>query len=80
MSAPAPFTRLGGHQRIGGRLVHSGGAAIDVWNPATEERIGQIADATAAEIDHAVAAANAAQRGWRGVNYHRRAELQFSIR
>jgi acyl-CoA reductase-like NAD-dependent aldehyde dehydrogenase len=80
MSAKAAFTKLSGLQRIAGQFVHSsGGAAIDVWDPATEERIGQIADATAADIDQAVAAANAAQRSWRNVNHHRRAELLHEV-
>src|SRR5258708_35379210 len=74
MNAQAAFAKLSGHQRISGHLVRSsGGAAISVWDPATEERIGQIADATAADIDQAVAAANSAQRGWRSVNFHPRA-------
>ncbi len=80
MSATEAFARLSGHQRIAGRLVHSsGGSAISVWDPATEERIGQIADATAADLDQAVAAANAAQRAWRNVNHHRRAELLHEV-
>jgi len=80
MNAQAAFAKLSGHQRIAGHLVHSsGGAAINVWDPATEERIGQIADATAADIDQAVAAANSAQRGWRSVNFHRRAELLHEV-
>src|SRR5258706_10501732 len=73
MKAETAFTRLSGHQRIAGQLVRSsGGEAIDVWDPATEERIGQIADADAADVDQAVAAANSAQRSWRSVNFHRR--------
>jgi betaine-aldehyde dehydrogenase len=80
MSATAAFTRLSVHQRIAGRLVRSsGGTAIDVTDPATEEHIGQIADATHAEIDQAVAAANTAQRSWRNVNHHRRAELLHEV-
>jgi len=76
MSAKEAFARLSGHQRIAGRLVRSSGdGSIDVSDPATEERLGQIADATAADVDQAVAAANAAQRGWRNVNHHRRAEM-----
>ena len=80
MSAKAAFARLSGHQRIAGQLVQSsGGEAINVWDPATEERIGQIADAAAADIDRAVAAANVAQRSWRSVNFHRRAELLHEV-
>ena len=80
MSATAAFTRLSVHQRIAGQLVRSSGAAaIDVTDPATEQRIGQIADAAPAEIDRAVSAANSAQRGWRNVNHHRRAELLHDV-
>src|SRR5258708_37721985 len=72
MKAETAFTRLSGHQRIAGQLVRSsGGEAIDVWDPATEERIGQIADADAADGDQAVAAANSAQRHWPSADFHR---------
>ena len=80
MSATEALTNLSGLQRIDGRLVRSNGpASIDVTDPATEQRIGQIADATPADVDQAVAAANAAQRNWRGVNHHRRAELLHEV-
>ena len=80
MSAKEAFAKLSGHQRIAGRLVHSSGSsAISVWDPATEERLGQIADANVADLDQAVAAANAAQRAWRNVNHHRRAELLHEV-
>jgi acyl-CoA reductase-like NAD-dependent aldehyde dehydrogenase len=80
MSAKAAFKKLSGLQRIAGRLVpSSGGAAIDVTDPATEERIGQIAQATPADVDQAVAAANSAQSSWRNVNHHRRAELLHEV-
>ena len=79
MSAIAAFNRLSGHQRIGGQLVRAAEASISVIDPATEERIGEIAEATPAEIDQAVAAANTAQRAWRKVNYHRRAELLHEV-
>ena len=52
---------------------------IDVTDPATEQRLGQIADASPSEIDDAVEAANAAQRSWRSVNHHRRAELLHEV-
>src|SRR5580693_692932 len=80
MKAIEAFAWLSGHQRIAGRLVQSsGGSSVGVWDPATEERVGQIADATAADIDQAVAAADAAQRAWRKVNHHRRAELLHEV-
>jgi acyl-CoA reductase-like NAD-dependent aldehyde dehydrogenase len=80
MGARQAFAKLSGHQRIGGRLVQASGASlITVADPATEERLGEIADATAADIDQAVAAANEAQRGWRNVNHHRRAEMLHEV-
>jgi acyl-CoA reductase-like NAD-dependent aldehyde dehydrogenase len=79
MNALQAFSQLSGHQKIAGKLVGSSGGAIDVMDPATEERVGQIADATAQDIDAAVAAANAAQRRWRSVNFHRRAELLHEV-
>ena len=80
MSALTAFGRLSGHQKIAGQLVRSGaGTSIGVIDPATEERIGEIADATSDEIAQAVTAANAAQRAWRTVNYHRRAELLHEV-
>jgi acyl-CoA reductase-like NAD-dependent aldehyde dehydrogenase len=80
MSATEAFAHLSGHQKIEGRLVRSaGGAAIAVIDPATEERIGEIAEGTAEDVARAVAAANAAQRSWRKVNHHRRAELLHEV-
>ena len=75
MSAIATLGRLSGHQRIAGQLVQSsGGTSIVVIDPATEERIGEVIEASPSDIDQAIAAANAAQRTWRAVNTHRRAE------
>lgn len=80
MGATAAFARLSGHQRIDGRLVRGSGAqSFPVIDPATEERLGEIAEATPAEVDAAVAAANTAQRAWRRVNHHRRAELLHEV-
>ncbi len=80
MGAIEALRNLSGYQRIDGRLVRSlGTASLDVTDPATEERIGQIADASPADIDQAVAAGNQAQRKWRVVNHHRRAELLHEV-
>ena len=80
MNAKEAFAKLSGHQSIAGRLVRSSGSgAIGVWDPATEEHLGQIADATAIDIEQAVAEADAAQRAWRRVNHHRRAELLHEV-
>jgi acyl-CoA reductase-like NAD-dependent aldehyde dehydrogenase len=81
MSARAAFDHLSGHQKIEGHLVRAaaGGATIAVIDPATEERIGEIAEGTAEDVARAVAAANTAQRSWRKVNHHRRAELLHEV-
>ena len=80
MSASTAFKSLSCHQRIAGRLVRgSGDASTAVIDPATEERVGEILDATATEVASAVAAANSAQRLWRKVNFHRRAELLHAV-
>src|SRR6202789_1026403 len=79
MGATAAFARLSGQQRIEGRLVRTSGASIAVIDPATEERIGEGGEASAAEVAHAVDVANATQRAWRKVNHHRRAELLHEV-
>jgi len=76
MSASSVMNRLSSHHRIAGRLVRGAGtSSTAVIDPATEEQVGEICEATPAEIETAVAAANAAQRSWRKLNFHRRAEL-----
>src|ERR1700722_5811232 len=79
MGAIAAFSRLSGHQRIEGQLVRGSGATIAVIDPATEQRVGEICEASQADVAHSVAAANAAQRAWRKVNHHRRAELLHEV-
>lgn len=56
---------VSGQIYVGGAFVRSSAsAAIDVIDPATEAVIGEIPETPRAEIDAAVAAANAAQKGW----------------
>ncbi|WP_280451302.1 aldehyde dehydrogenase family protein, partial [Nocardia cyriacigeorgica] len=46
---------------IGGKLIDRGGAGVfSTVNPATEEELGQAADADAADMDAAIAAARRA--------------------
>ncbi len=76
MDARMTLTRLSDHHRIGGTLQRAAGISVlDVIDPATEDRVGSIVEATPEEIAQAIATANEAQRSWRLVNYHRRAEL-----
>jgi betaine-aldehyde dehydrogenase len=68
--------RLSAHHRIGGGLRRAtGDKALAVVDPATEDRIGEVIEATSTEIAEAIAVANTAQKAWARVNYHRRAEL-----
>jgi acyl-CoA reductase-like NAD-dependent aldehyde dehydrogenase len=76
MTVHAYLRELSGCHLIDGRLVRGGGEKrAAVVDPATEEVLGQITEATPAEVDQAVRVAQASQRQWRKVNYHRRAEL-----
>jgi betaine-aldehyde dehydrogenase len=76
VDALTAFDKLSRRHWIDGRLVAaSGGSVLAVIDPATEAKLGEIADATAADIESAVNGANAAQKRWRKTNYHRRAEL-----
>ena len=69
MGALQAFERLSGQLRLAGSLVKAtGSAALSVIDPATEQRIGEIVEASVAQIDAAVTAANAAQSSWRKVN------------
>ncbi|WP_221794105.1 gamma-aminobutyraldehyde dehydrogenase [Oceanobacter mangrovi] len=49
---------------INGELVSGTGALMDVYNPATGEVLCQIAEASAEQVDAAVAAANSAFESW----------------
>jgi betaine-aldehyde dehydrogenase len=76
MSVEQFFRSLSGRHQIAGRQIEGAGDSRSrVIDPATEEVIGELIEATPAEVEAAVSAANAAQRQWRKVNYHRRAEL-----
>jgi acyl-CoA reductase-like NAD-dependent aldehyde dehydrogenase len=52
---------------------------LDVIDPATEERLGQIADTTDAEVDQAIAAADAARRAWNAIDARSRAVVLHDI-
>lgn len=49
---------------IGGKWVDAGGGTYGIVNPATEEVVGQAADATASDAADAARAAREAQPGW----------------
>jgi len=49
---------------INGQFDERDGEQIEVLNPATHERVGYVPESTPEQVDHAIAAARAAQRGW----------------
>lgn len=80
MSAENDFARLSGKLFVGGEYVESRATAhLDVIDPATEDRIGMIADATDAEIDNAIDVANAARRTWMAIDARSRAVMLHDI-
>jgi betaine-aldehyde dehydrogenase len=67
---------LSGCHRIAGRHVKAcGDHGTSVIDPATEERIGTIIDATPAEIEETIQVALEAQRRWNRTSALSRAEL-----
>lgn len=67
---------------IGGAIVSpSGTSAIDVFDPASAERIAEVASASASDIDQAVAAARETfdKRKWRGLNHNDRSAALWSL-
>jgi acyl-CoA reductase-like NAD-dependent aldehyde dehydrogenase len=76
VSALTAFRTLSGQHLIDGELLRAEGTRVHpVIDPATELEIGEVVDAAPAQIERAVAAANAAQKLWRKVNSHRRCDL-----
>jgi malonate-semialdehyde dehydrogenase (acetylating)/methylmalonate-semialdehyde dehydrogenase len=69
------------HHWIDGKVVEStSGRTSPVFNPATGEQSGEVALASASEVDAAVAAAKAAFPTWRGASLSKRAEVLFRLR
>ena len=65
-----------GHLYIGGSWVQpEGDGAIDVFNPATEERIGSVPVGSEADVNAAVEAARAAFGDWSGTPAEERADF-----
>src|SRR5436189_696825 len=64
----------------GKRVESSGGRGGDVFNPATGEKVGRVAFASAAEVDQAVRTAAAAFPGWAATPPLTRARILFKLR
>ncbi|WP_166365800.1 aldehyde dehydrogenase family protein [Pseudomonas akapageensis] len=80
MNALEQFAQLSGHHWINGQLqVGANNARYDVLDPATEQCIGQLSEASREEVDRAVAVANQAQKRWNRVNGLHRAEAMHEV-
>ncbi|MFT3987873.1 aldehyde dehydrogenase family protein [Aestuariivirga sp.] len=80
MSAQNDFSKLSGKIFIGGEMVASKTTQhLDVIEPATEDRLGSIADATDAEVDQAIDLANAARKVWNAIDTRSRAVTLHDI-
>ncbi len=80
MSAVETFNRLSGKLFIDGSFVASASAdRLDVIDPATEDRIAEIADAADAEVDAAIEAALIAGKRWNAIDMRSRAVVMHEI-
>lgn len=80
MSAQDTFARLSGKLYVGGAFLASdSGRLIDVIDPATEERIAEIADASEAEVERAMDEALVAGRRWNAIDMRSRAVVMHEI-
>jgi acyl-CoA reductase-like NAD-dependent aldehyde dehydrogenase len=80
MPASQTFKLLSGTLFIDGQ--HTPGASsvrLAVIDPATEDKIGEVADATPAEIEQAIACAARAQKQWNATNMLTRAEAMHAV-
>ncbi|MCR9060741.1 MAG: aldehyde dehydrogenase family protein, partial [Rhodobacteraceae bacterium] len=68
-----------GHFIDGKHVEGTSGRFADVYNPATGEIQAQVALASQAEMDAAIANAAAAQRGWAATNPQRRARVMMKF-
>lgn len=80
MNAIETFAALSGKLFVGGAYRRSEASDhLDVIEPATEDRIGQIADATDAEVDEAMDVALGAGRAWNAIDMRSRAVVMHEI-
>ena len=80
MTALDDFAQLSGKIYVGGRLESSlATEQLEVIDPATEERVGGIANTTDAEVDHAIKLANEARRVWMSMDSRSRAVTLHDI-
>jgi acyl-CoA reductase-like NAD-dependent aldehyde dehydrogenase len=80
MNAVSDFRWLSGRLFLDGEFVKSGSSTLlEVIDPATEDSIGQIADATDHEVDDAIVIAGRAQKEWHAIDARSRAVILHDI-
>ena len=80
MTAINELNRLSNQVFINGEFRDSATTdSLEIIDPATEQTTGQMPNATAAEVDEAIAVANQSQKAWNKVNALSRAELMHQI-
>ncbi len=80
MTAHQSFKSLSGTLFIDGQFIASASTIrLPVFDPATEDKIGEIADATPAEIEQAIVCAASAQKQWNATNMLTRAEALHAV-
>ncbi|MCB1431329.1 MAG: aldehyde dehydrogenase [Alphaproteobacteria bacterium] len=80
MAASSDFGKLSGKLYIGGELKESASTDhFDVIEPATEDRLGSIADATDREVDEAIDIATAVRKTWNAIDPRSRAVTLHEI-
>lgn len=80
MSGFKPFADYSNHILVNGELRRSASTtALDVIDPATEQVVASVSDATDAELDQAVASAKQAQRAWLKLSALERTEALHKV-
>jgi betaine-aldehyde dehydrogenase len=80
MTAIDELNRLSNQVFINGEFRDSATTdSLEIIDPATEQTAGQMPNATAAEVDEAIAVANLSQKAWNKVNALSRAELMHQV-
>lgn len=79
MTVPKQMSRLSRSLYVGGALQESAGESWTVQDPASEEPLGEVADATDEEVDDALTAANEAWPRWWALSALERAEKLHQV-
>jgi aldehyde dehydrogenase (NAD+) len=73
------YKRRFGHFIAGAWKAPAEGNYFETVNPSTGEKIAEVAQGSAADVDAAVKAARAASKGWQALGPHARAKLLYAL-